>query len=114
MILQKTRTTNKLKTNFDNQKFEEFNTFQFSRPKGLSKRRIMKCSFTIPMIVLFQKIKHNEMDWNLIEIPKEVSYFHAVFDQPYSEGFSVEYWNKVISENISISNSESFLNRRQE
>ncbi|MCA1010075.1 right-handed parallel beta-helix repeat-containing protein [Halobacillus halophilus] len=109
----KTRTTNKFKTNFDNEKFDEFNTFQFSRPQGLSKETNYEVFFYDSNDRFISKSKDNEMDWSLIEIPEDASYFHAVFDQPYSEGFRVEYWNKVISENISISNSESFLNRRQ-
>lgn len=109
----KIRTRSKTKTNFEHHIFETNRTIQFSRPKKISK--------DIPFDIYFYKsdgtflssVKNQEIDWSLVKVPEGAGYYHAVFDTPQYKEIKLEYWNKDISKNLTIKNSESSFNRRQ-
>lgn len=48
-----------------------------------------------------------------IAIPPEAAYCHLVLNQASSKGGYLEVWNRVVSRNITVRNSESAFNRRQ-
>ncbi|AKG33392.1 right-handed parallel beta-helix repeat-containing protein [Paenibacillus durus] len=48
-----------------------------------------------------------------LAIPAGAAYFHLVFNKASSKGGYLEVWNRVVSRNITVRNSESAFNRRQ-
>lgn len=50
---------------------------------------------------------------DIIQIPKGASQFHLVFDQAAKKGAYVEFWNRAVTKNAVVQNSEFAYNRRQ-
>lgn len=48
-----------------------------------------------------------------IEIPDGADHFYLVFDQKTAKSAYFEYWNRVVSKNVTVTNSEFAYNRRQ-
>ncbi|MDT3428816.1 hypothetical protein J2Z22_004410 [Paenibacillus forsythiae] len=48
-----------------------------------------------------------------MDIPAGAAYCHLVFNQASAKGGYLEVWNRVVSRNITVRNSESAFNRRQ-
>ncbi|TLS35764.1 right-handed parallel beta-helix repeat-containing protein [Pseudalkalibacillus caeni] len=48
-----------------------------------------------------------------ITIPKEANYIYLVFDETTTDKLYIELWNKVITEKVTVKNSEFAFNRRQ-
>lgn len=109
----KIRTKNIKKTSTTNEIFRTINTIQFSRPQNLSKKVRFDIFFYKENGTFIKSINNQEIDWSLTKVPDEASYYHAVFDTPKFKGIRLEYWNKGISKNVVIKNSESSFNRRQ-
>lgn len=49
----------------------------------------------------------------LIDIPEGATQFHLVFEQATKKGAYVEFWNKSVTKNVVVKNSEFAYNRRQ-
>ncbi|WP_239633809.1 right-handed parallel beta-helix repeat-containing protein [Paenibacillus sp. H1-7] len=47
------------------------------------------------------------------QIPDGASYFYVVFNQPSSTGAYIEFWQRAVSKNVVVKNSEFAFNRRQ-
>jgi hypothetical protein len=50
---------------------------------------------------------------DIIQIPEGAAQFHLVFDQAAKKGAYVEFWNRAVTKNAVIQNSEFAYNRRQ-
>ncbi|WP_419872319.1 right-handed parallel beta-helix repeat-containing protein [Candidatus Pristimantibacillus sp. PTI5] len=50
---------------------------------------------------------------DLIQIPEGATQFHLVFDQAAKKGAYVEFWNRAVTTNAVVKNSEFAYNRRQ-
>jgi hypothetical protein len=109
----KIRTKSMEKTSFNHEIFNTIQTIQFSRPQNLSKSTNFDIFFYKADGTFISKASDQEIDWSLSPVPKEATYFHAVFDARSYSGIRLEYWNKGISKNVTVKNSEISFNRRQ-
>ncbi|WP_138752266.1 right-handed parallel beta-helix repeat-containing protein [Paenibacillus sinopodophylli] len=50
---------------------------------------------------------------DLIQIPEGATQFHLVFEQANKKGAYLEFWNRVVSKDVVVKNSEFAYNRRQ-
>lgn len=50
---------------------------------------------------------------DIIQIPKGATQFHLVFNQATMKGAYVEFWNRTVTTNVVVKNSEFAYNRRQ-
>jgi hypothetical protein len=53
------------------------------------------------------------VDWSLIEVPIEADYFRLVYHDNNLTNIKLQYWNKPVSEKVTVKNSETGFNRRQ-
>jgi uncharacterized protein YcfL len=108
----KIRTISNPKTSLTDDIFRTSTTIQLSRPKSMPKVQF-DIYFYNKKGVFISSEKGLEFDWSLIEIPKGADYFHAVFNTSDLAKVKLEYWNKQISRDVIIRNSEFAFNRRQ-
>jgi hypothetical protein len=50
---------------------------------------------------------------DILQIPDGAALFHLVFEQSAKKGAYVEFWNRAVSKNVVVQNSEFAFNRRQ-
>ncbi|MFC0560078.1 right-handed parallel beta-helix repeat-containing protein [Halalkalibacter alkalisediminis] len=109
----KIRTKDIEKTNFTNGIFENQRTFQFSLPRNLSSEVTFDVYFFNAEDIFLSHVTDQKIGWDLIEVPVDADYYYAVFDTDAIEDVYVEFWNKVISKDVTVKNSEFAYNRRQ-
>ncbi|MEK3725225.1 right-handed parallel beta-helix repeat-containing protein [Paenibacillus sp. FSL H8-0034] len=76
---------------------------------------------TMPLHVYFYKsdgtfissVKDQELMWSLITVPEEASYFKAVLETTDTAGIQFMIWNRAVTRNSVIKNSEFSFSRRQ-
>ncbi|RCW42500.1 right-handed parallel beta-helix repeat-containing protein [Paenibacillus prosopidis] len=50
---------------------------------------------------------------DILQIPDGAALFHLVFEQSTKKGAYIEFWNRAVSKNVVVQNSEFSFNRRQ-
>ncbi|MHA6485035.1 right-handed parallel beta-helix repeat-containing protein [Paenibacillus sp. strain BS8-2] len=102
------RTTKPLK--FDHAIFKDRREFELANPIKL--KRTFHIYFYTSKNVWISSIRNvNARD--ILQIPDGASYAHLVFDQPSFKDAYIEQWNRALSENIVVQDSEFAYNRRQ-
>lgn len=100
----------KLPLNFKNAIFQKERYFELSNAVNLPGKYdiyIFKANGT-----LIKKLT-NKAVRDIIDIPEGANYFHLVFNKPVKKDIYIEYWNRVVTKNIVVENSEFAFNRRQ-
>jgi len=104
----KIRTKNALK--FDHTIFKTENSFELSNFIGLSTR--FEVYFYTANGKFITKTTAKARDE--IHIPEQADRFYLVLDKPKSmKGIYLEYWKRVVSSNVVVTDSEFAFNRRQ-
>nr|WP_232242622.1 right-handed parallel beta-helix repeat-containing protein [Paenibacillus sp. GSMTC-2017] len=104
----KVRTSKAIR--FDHKAFKTNRDFEISNIKNLP---------TTFDIYIFDKSKKlisklpGKKNRETIQIPEGADYFHLVFQKASSKGSYLEVWNRVVSKNVVVKNSEFAHNRRQ-
>lgn len=109
----KIRTKNKGKTDFDHPYFQKTRTIHFSLAQNLPKDGPFDVYFYRGDGTFLSSVKNQEVDWHLIEAPLEASYFHLVYHDPNLTNIQLQYWNKPVTKNVVVRDSETSFNRRQ-
>jgi hypothetical protein len=104
---KKVRTTKAL--DFKNPIFETTRTFELSN--GMKLPRSFAVYFYKANGSFLKKTFAKMRDQ--IQIPDGADHFYLVFDQAAAKGGYFEYWNRIVSKNIVVTNSEFAYNRRQ-
>ncbi|NOU97357.1 hypothetical protein GC093_29615 [Paenibacillus sp. LMG 31456] len=96
--------------NFNNPVFKKEREFEFSNGQKLT--NIFDVYFykedgTFMNRLMDQKVRQ------IIQIPEGASYFYAVFNQSKSSAAYIEVWQRAVSKNVVVKNSEFAFNRRQ-
>ncbi|GKU78207.1 right-handed parallel beta-helix repeat-containing protein [Paenibacillus sp. L3-i20] len=105
---EKIRTTKQLR--FDHKIFKTNREFEISNPINLPS------TFDI---YIFDKSKKliskmiGKKTRETMQIPEGADYFHLVFKRADSKGSYIEFWNRILSSNIVVKDSEFAYNRRQ-
>lgn len=102
------RTVKPLK--FDNAIFKERREFEMTNPIKLN--RSFDVYFYSSKNALIGS-KQNVIVRDIMQIPDGTSYAHLVFDQASFKGAYIEQWNRAVSTDVVVKNSEFAFNRRQ-
>ncbi|WP_179232725.1 right-handed parallel beta-helix repeat-containing protein [Paenibacillus rigui] len=90
--------------------------FQTEREFELSNRQKLPGTFDIYFYkkdgTFLSKLKGQSMR-QLMKIPDGANHFYLVFNQPASTGAYVEFWQRAVSKQVKVQNSEFAFNRRQ-
>jgi hypothetical protein len=107
------RTKSTAKTLLTGSLFQDNPTFQFDHAQNID--AAFDVYFYRADGTFISSVKDNGYgSRHNIEIPDGANYFYTVFHTPsIPNGFSVELWNKLVSSNVTIQNSELDNNRRQ-
>ncbi|OBZ12591.1 right-handed parallel beta-helix repeat-containing protein [Bacillus sp. FJAT-26390] len=105
---QKIRTKEPL--NFSNVIFKTEDTFELSNAVKLPRTFDI---FFYKANSSFLAKKSNVTVRDIIQIPEGAAQFHLVFDQAAKKGAYVEVWNRTVTTDVVVQNSEFAYNRRQ-
>ncbi|MFC3884800.1 right-handed parallel beta-helix repeat-containing protein [Bacillus songklensis] len=110
LVSDSTKIRIKEPLSFNNPIFKTERGFEFSNAQNLTYTfdvYFYKSDGTFLSSLKNQKVRQ------IMQIPDGASYFQAVFNKSSAAGAYVEYWNKVVSKNVVVRNSEFAFNRRQ-
>lgn len=95
---------------FSNDIFKTENTFEFSN--GVNVPVDFDVFFYKDDGTFIKSLKEVRLR-DVIERPAGASHFYIVYNQPKSAGAYVEFWQRAVSKNVVVKNSEIAFNRRQ-
>jgi len=101
------------KTKVSDPVFQMNRTINFSNPINLGRNVPYDLVFYRKDGTFLSSQKNLELIWSYVDVPAEAAYFRAVFHASSFKGVRLEYWNRALSTNTVIANSEIAFNRRQ-
>jgi len=109
----KIRTKIDSRTSLTNPVFQKDRTIHFSLATNLPKDGPFDLYFYKTDGTFISSEKNLETDWSLIDAPMEADYFKLVYHASNLSNIQLQYWNKPISRDVVVKNSETAFNRRQ-
>jgi hypothetical protein len=109
----KVRTRNNKVTSFNDPVFKISNILGPSLQAGRPQEMPVHIYFYKADGTFISSVKNQELMWSLISVPEEASYYKAVLETTNTTGIQFMTWNRAVTRNSVIKNSEFSFSRRQ-